>query len=83
MNVDRPARKFAGAFIDGFAAMADLHNIMVIASHADLDAVDFKFNIGGGAFRGYAHDAGISVAAMWGAVLGCHARSGPRSRARA
>lgn len=65
MNVDRPARPFVGTFIDWFAAMADLHNIIVIAPHADLDAIDFKFNTGGGALHGYVHAAGISVAAMW------------------
>ncbi|MEQ6335701.1 hypothetical protein [Sphingobium sp. MK2] len=64
MNVDRPARPFTGAFIDWFAAMADLHTIMVIAPHADLDAVDFKFNIGGGALQGCSHPCGISIAAM-------------------
>ncbi|MEG8223618.1 hypothetical protein OSJ57_23900 [Sphingomonas sp. HH69] len=46
-NVDRPARPFAGAFIDWFAANADPHDTMVIAPHADLDAIAFKFSIGG------------------------------------
>lgn len=58
-------RPYTEAFNAWFASAVDLHDIMAFERCEDRDAMEINFLTGGGALHGYAHNGGISIAAVW------------------